>query len=81
MSIVDMVCGAVEWACRAVSRVLRAIDRAEKALEGVLTDTLNNQVETLAAAAGWNSYMEDAIMQEVMKQVHDEIGSLSSRLQ
>ena len=81
MSIVDMVCGAVKWACRAVSRVLHAIDRVEKALEEVLTDALNNEAETLAAAAGWNSYMEDAIMQEVMKQVHDEIGSLPFRLQ
>lgn len=81
MSIVDMLCSAIEWACRGVRRVLHAIDHAENALERVLMDTLNNQEETLAAAAGWNSYMEDRIMQEVMKQVHEEIGSLSSRLQ
>ena len=35
----------------------------------------------LAAATGWNRHMDDRIMQEAMKQVHDEIGSLSSRLQ
>lgn len=80
-NMADMIYSAVELACRGVRRVLHAIDLAKKAFERGLTETLNEQAESLAAATGWSRHMEDRIMQEVMKQVHEEIGSLLSRLQ